>query len=379
MAEAVARQLRDGVAVGEQAPAVMVRDTLDTRAGPAICDHFFSSLCSNIEAGRAQAKGLVAVALRRTPESYTAASLYGKGNSRRGSWLQVVDCYTDPLGWNCRGVDAKNEVSSDRADSAAQSLICHDISDLTGLLASVLQSGQASVNKQATVQFAVLIDSVSVLLRYHTLPALTSFLSSLRSCEQVSAVMWLVHADLHESRVIASIEYLSTTVIYVEPQLRLLSESKILNIRRGRLRARTKKRNGRVREQVEEFHIELGGVNFTPVILAKDLQPPNLMKTTTPKVQFNLDLSEKEREDRSRVILPFEHQGDGREAHIYDGRPDTLDSDFEKLGINRGYAKETVIQNIEPTQGAVGEIHYLRDSDDERPDSDEDPDDDLDI
>ena len=27
------------------------------------------------------------------------------------------------------------------------------------------------------------------------------------------------------------------------------------------------------------------------------------------QVQFNLDLSEKEREDRSRVILPFEHQG----------------------------------------------------------------------
>lgn len=56
MAEAVARQLRDGVAIGEQAPAVMVRDTVDTRAGPAIFDHLLSSLCSNIGAGRAQAK-----------------------------------------------------------------------------------------------------------------------------------------------------------------------------------------------------------------------------------------------------------------------------------------------------------------------------------
>jgi len=64
-------------------------------------------------------------------------------------------------------------------------------------------------------------------------------------------VMWLVHADLHESRVVASIEYLSTTVIYVEPQLQLPSESKILNLRLGRIRVRTKKRNGRVREQVE--------------------------------------------------------------------------------------------------------------------------------
>lgn len=34
-----------------------------------------------------------------------------------------------------------------------------------------------------------------------------------------------------------------------------------------------------------------------------------------------------------------------------------------------------------PTEAdcGMGEIHYLRDSDDERPDSDEDPDDDLDI
>jgi hypothetical protein len=158
------------------------------------------------------------------------------------------------------------------------------------------------------------------------------------------------------------------------------------------------------------------------------------------QVQFNLDLSEREREDRSKVILPFEHQGlpsftytrmirtlsvihvldmrnshfctdggmqrsrtdscqamsttcypilehehywnlagDGREAHIYDGRPDPVDSDFEKLGISRGFVNENDIQNLGSTQGAVGEIHYLRDSDDERPDSDEDPDDDLDI
>lgn len=358
MAEAVARQLRDGVAVGEQAPAVMVRDTLDTRAGPAISDHLLSSLCSNIGAGRAQAKGLVVVALRHAPESCTR-------NSKPGHWFQVVDWYTNPLGWN-----KVVEESSERADSAAQCSVCHDITDLKSLLASVLQAGQASVNNQTTVKYAVLIDSVSVLLRYHTLPALTNFLSALRSCEQVSTVLWLVHADLHETRVVASIEYLSTAVIYVEPQVRLPSETKVLNLRRGRIRVRTKKRNGRVREQVEEFEVELDGVNFSPVMLVKDMTTPNVSKGITPKVQFNLDLSEREREDRSKVVLPFEHQGNGREAHIYDGRSDTIDSEFEKLSMNRGSG---------PDQDAVGEIHYLRDSDDERPDSDEDPDDDLDI
>ena len=85
----------------------------------------------------------------------------------------------------------------------------------------------------------------------------------------------------------------------------------------------------------------------------------------------------------TRRPIEYEHScnlaGDGRETHIYDGRPDTVASDFEKLGINRGFVNDNTVQNLGSTQGTVGEIHYLRDSDDERPDSDEDPDDDLDI
>ena len=63
--------------------------------------------------------------------------------------------------------------------------------------------------------------------------------------------MWHVHADLHESRIIAGLEYLATTVVFVEPQVQLTSDFKAVNIRCGRVRIRTKKRNGRVREQVQ--------------------------------------------------------------------------------------------------------------------------------
>jgi hypothetical protein len=42
-------------------------------------------------------RGLVAVALRRTPESYTAASLYGKGNSKRGYWSVTPNAYVDSV------------------------------------------------------------------------------------------------------------------------------------------------------------------------------------------------------------------------------------------------------------------------------------------
>ena len=42
--------------------------------------------------------------------------------------------------------------------------------------------------------------------------------------------------------------------------------------------------------------------------------------SNSPQVQFSLQLTKKEREDRARGILPFEHQGNGKELKIYDGR-----------------------------------------------------------
>lgn len=72
--------------------------------------------------------------------------------------------------------------------------------------------------------------------------------------------------------------------------------------------------------------------------------------------------------------------GDGKEVQIYDGRPDYVGSQFYKLAVSKKATKFAEPQNIGSVDlSGVGEIHYLRDSDDERPDSDEDPDDDLDI
>lgn len=64
--------------------------------------------------------------------------------------------------------------------------------------------------------------------------------------------------------------------------------------------------------------------------------------------------------------------GTGKSIEIYDGRKSLTD---EKLGVKPS--------NVEKVQTNVasggGDIIYFRDSDDEMPDSDEDPDDDLDI
>ena len=56
---------------------------------------------------------------------------------------------------------------------------------------------------------------------------------------------------------------------------------------------------------------------------------------------------------------------------IYDGRRSLME---EQNGYSIKTEKSQVTEN-----SSIGEIVYFRDSDDERPDSDEDPDDDLDI
>jgi len=76
--------------------------------------------------------------------------------------------------------------------------------------------------------------------------------------------------------------------------------------------------------------------------------------------------------------LTFPHfiSGNGEPIRIYDGRR-SLPEAQRDLSLT---APALVDEIKAPKSGtAKGEIHYFRDSDDEQPDSDEDPDDDLDI
>jgi hypothetical protein len=85
-------------------------------------------------------------------------------------------------------------------------------------------------------------------------------------------------------------------------------------------------------------------------------------------------LSEKERVEKEKVVLPFEHQDDGKSNEIYDGRRSLVDGKIETTPLSSMELQTDVVSS-----GKGGEIIYFRDSDDEHPDSDEDPDDDLDI
>ncbi|CAA6673208.1 unnamed protein product [Spirodela intermedia] len=357
MAEAsVGRALRDGSLEGEHAVALSLRDSLSCPLGTQVFGHFFRGLApTSPPAGPPPGGGLVLVALDRSPSLYLDLLKSG-GLNCVGSgvnWFRVLDCYSDPLGWKAR-LPSSLRLGGDASVEELQTLFT-DVKDVDRLLSLVLDLGRGMVG-EGKRRFAVAVDSVSALLRRASLQSVASFISNLRGHGQVSTVLWLLQSDLHESRICAAFDYISTMVVLLEGGSNLEQ-----NFRGGRFHLRMKRRNGRVKVLVmRRILVETAGVKFfsTPLSESKIAE-----QTLLPKLQFNLQLSEKERMDREKVVLPFEHQGNGKAVRIYDGRRST-----EELGPTGGGG------------GGKGEIHYVRDSDDEElPDSDEDPDDDLDI
>ncbi|CAN0852238.1 Elongator complex protein 5 [Linum grandiflorum] len=164
--------------------------------------------------------------------------------------------------------------------------------------------------------------------------------------EQISSIFWLLHSDIHEVKLTTSLEYLSSMVASVES----LSHSHD--------------------SHNERFHIEESGIKITSI----SAEDGSVSQGLVPKVQFNLELSEKEKMERAKVVLPFEHQGTGKPIQIYDGR-----KSLAPEGVTEAVVPGGDSQSKPEESSGGGEIIYFRDSDDERPDSDEDPDDDLDI
>ncbi|XP_024518756.1 elongator complex protein 5 isoform X1 [Selaginella moellendorffii] len=354
MAEAsIARVLRSGAADGEHAAAVMVINAVDTTAGLGIFRHFVESLVANLASGAAQAKGLVLVASSSSPQTYSSVL-----RNVSSSCFQVLDCFSDPLGWE--RLISPNTTSLEEMEAI-------DVRKLSSLFSKIHEAGKVFADKQPKGRFAVAIDSLTFFMRHHSLAAVSSFICQLRALDSVSAILWFTDGGLHQARVLDALEYNATATAFVEPQLDFLDTRGA-----GRLRIRHKRRNGRVSEKVDEFRVEVGRFNFFPVELGTKVDNVDAIHKVVElsffseahgfvwhvQVQFRLHLSDKEVEDRSRVRLPFEHQGDGQEVRIYDGRQ-------SEAGVE--------------TKSSSGSIHYLRDSDDEMPDSDEDPDDDLDI
>ncbi|KAI3894146.1 hypothetical protein MKW92_036518 [Papaver armeniacum] len=314
MAETICRALRDGSLAGEHATALTIKDSIPSPFGFDAFTHFLASLSSNICAGKSQSQGIVLIAFTKSPSFYfDLLKSRGIDASSSSKWLRILDCYSDPLGWK----DGVKMVGPSKA------------------------------------RFSVAIDSVTVMLRHAALSCRSAFILDVHLGGRLCFLCLLVDpSDLHEARTIAVLEYMSSMFASLEPMTVTAKEQ---------------------RNDSEKFHVEQAGIKFSVNSFTNDIVSQSLL----PKVQFNLQLSEKERSDRENVVLPFEHQEMGKTTEIYDGRR-SLSNYATDLSTTSASISEK--RHSEANIDGKGEIYYLRDSDDEEtPDSDEDPDDDLDI
>ncbi|KAE9606006.1 hypothetical protein Lal_00024973 [Lupinus albus] len=373
MSESIGRTLRDGGLEGELAPTLTIKDSLSSPFAFHVFSHFLLQLSSRITAQNSHSRGIVIVALSRSPSYYIALlKMKGFDVASSNNWFHILDYYTDPLGWKEK-IRKPSNVTDPSSQIPLATSSYKTVKDIDKLFSVITELGRGLVGDNKA-HFSVAIDSLSELLRHASLQSVAGLVGNLRSHEQISCIFGLLHSDLHEERAAAVLEYMSSVVASVDPfhhsvdgQRRYLGNSlSEQNFTKGKFNVRSKRRNGRVRVTCEEFKVEFGGISFSNV---SSVDGTTTAAALVPKVQFNLQLSEKERIDRAKVVLPFEHQGNGKPIQIYDGRRSLEESNNSEATHISSVTKE----------GGMGEIIYFRDSDDEMPDSDEDPDDDLDI
>ncbi|GAB2238197.1 hypothetical protein Droror1_Dr00016099 [Drosera rotundifolia] len=395
MAEYICRALREGSQEGEQAQALTIKDSIASPFGLHVFDHVLCQLYASILAEKSQfrytttttttttttrnsrpmtrsgegelSRGIVVLAFSRSP-SYYLGLLSELGNQEK--MVRIFDCYSDPLGWKRRLAES-GVIRCGSEDSEVVN-VYRDVRNLDKLLNEVVELGKGLVG-QGKDRFCVAIDSVSEMLRHASLSSVAGLLNSLRNHVQVSSTFWMVHSDLHDMQTISALEYASSIVASVEsftgirnarnvnPEAISLTEQSAL---KGRFHVRAKRRNGRVKLILEKFEVKEAGIAFMPV----SSDGASAVSALLPKVQFNLQLSEKEQIDRSKVVLPFEHQEKTKAEQIYDGRRSLLQSKNDK-----GSNEKPIVAEV----SGRGQILYVRDSDDEPTDSDEDRDDDL--
>ncbi|XVF20793.1 hypothetical protein REPUB_Repub12eG0033700 [Reevesia pubescens] len=272
--------------------------------------HVLSQLSSFIFTGKSQSRGLVVVSFFRSPLFYLEL-LKNKGIDVVSSdkRTQILDCYSDPLSWKSQLIETGNFTALSCEASISSTIVLKDVKHMDKLYNSIIELGKGLVGG-GKIRFSVAIDSVDEMLRNASMSSVAGLLSNIRSHDQISSIFWLLHSDLHEARVTVVLEYLSSMVASLEP----------------------------LHQPSEEVHVEQLGINFTSLSSLGAIT-----QGLVPKVQFSLQLSEKERIDRLMLYFLLS---------------------TKQWNLSLFYLDRLLLALCD---------------DDEMPDSDEDPDDDLDI
>ncbi|KAK2863135.1 hypothetical protein Q5P01_002668 [Channa striata] len=203
--------------------------------------------------------------------------------------LHFHNAFTDPLGWT---------------DHPAFTVHQFNLEDLTHVVK------QTSHSKPATL----VIDSLSLVLRHVSAPAVCRTLQQLKKGDAVRSIISLLHADIHQRGTVGSICHLATSIITVAPGLK--GDEAVAKI--------TKRlKSGKVMQDEEVFSIK---DDFTVIVQGKPNHtgprqddPEELETDPTANLTFNLRLSDTEREAKEKLALPFVFSKEKKTALLHSG------------------------------------------------------------
>ncbi|KAF6031775.1 ELP5 [Bugula neritina] len=232
--------------------------------------------------------------------------------------------------------------------------------DVFGQYDSLKERIMSSVSSANTV---VVFPSISLLLLSYSVGRFAKLLRALRESDKVSSVIALMHTDVVlNEEIVDRLDYLFSSIIHV-----LLPESE-LSVYYAQVKCLRRKSNGKLETSEEYFTLDdacsLKLVHSSSSAVVRSYtqsQSGDVVSSLT----FNLSLSDKEREAKNRLHLPY------------------LKKDSEKQALlsqthNGSSGRPLISIGDESSQtNPGGKIYYHYDEADDF--DDEDPDDDLDI
>lgn len=394
--DSAVRLLRDGVLSDSAAPPLFViEDDTIVLGGQALFSKLVASYRAAVATCRSQATHIVSLLLDTTNQ--------GAFNDTSSRLETLVDYSSKPFTWISEVVGAPAE----EADDAVGGLV-----ELERKLHEVYRSCEGVPKEQAAEQvgsqtvrsegkrdLCLIINSLSTLLIWFPSLQVYQFIRRQQQNPRISCVLTTLHRDLHPPQTCQLFESLASCLACLSP-LSPLQQSAAKAVlgkpAHGQVDFQYKRRSGRVKvdscyftllspADLEVYAAPDEGALDPQEMVSKALEesqknretgqgprtlmsgaPEGSMGQDGPLVQstMKLTLTEEERAAKRSVLLPFEHQGGGQAYQTGDFK-DYLPPAAGGRAMGSGADK-------------LGHILYVRDSASEY-DSDEDPDDDLDI
>ncbi|CAL9694744.1 unnamed protein product [Knipowitschia caucasica] len=201
--------------------------------------------------------------------------------------LHIHNMYDDPLGW------------TNNTDFVAQHFSFNYIADILKLN-----------SQQKTL--TLVVDSLSWILRHICTTYVCTTLHQLNKGGTVKTIMGLLHVDMHQKGTVGSVCHLATSLISLAPGNR--SDSCVAKITK-----RTK--SGKVLQEEQPFCIN---EDLSIIVLNKSSNMEQTVQEEhqidpTVNLTFNLRLSDKEREAKEKLLLPYMFSKDKKTALLYSG------------------------------------------------------------